>query len=112
MVFRSDIQGEAASREASPCLVDGSLENKERPPLPVQTAADLTDLAMVHYDEADPNHRGRWQVSLALPGVKLPMVGRLGDLNEGIGRKDALLAGLSGLELLACELGRAPWLFG
>ena len=40
------------------------------------------------------------------------MVGRLGDLNEGIGRKDALLAGLSGLELLACELVRAPWLFG
>ena len=112
MVFRSDIQGEAASRGASPCLVDWSLENKERPPLPVQTAADLTNLAVVHYDEAAPNHPGRWQVSLALPGVNLPMVGRLGDWNEGIGREDALLPRLSGVELLDCELVRALWLLG
>ena len=80
--------------------------------LSVQTAADLTDLAVVHYDEAAPNHPGRGQVSLALPGVKLPMAGRLGDWNEGIGREDALLARLSGLELLDCELVRALWLLG
>ncbi|MGZ3392105.1 MAG: hypothetical protein ACXVCF_21270, partial [Isosphaeraceae bacterium] len=84
--------------------------------LSVQTAADLTNLAVVHYDEAAPNHPGRWQVSLALPGVKLPMIGRLGDRlgdwNEGIGREDALLPRLSGLELLDCELVRALWLLG
>jgi hypothetical protein len=67
---------------------------------------------MVHYDEADPDHPGRWQVSLAFPGVKLSMVGRLGDWNEEIGRENALLARLSGLELLDCELVRALWLLG
>lgn len=38
------------------------------------------------------------------------MVGRLGDWNEEIGRENALLARLSGLELLDCELVRALWL--
>ena len=78
--------------------------------LSVQTAADLTDLAVVHYDEAAPNHPGRWQVSLALPGVKLPWSAGWETVNEGIGREDALLPRLSGLELLDCELVRALWL--
>jgi hypothetical protein len=72
----------------------------------------LTDLAVVHYDEAKPNHPGRWQVSFALLVVRLTMVGRLGDWNEEIGREDVLLARPLGLELLDCELMRALWLFG
>jgi len=77
-----------------------------------QETADLTELAVVHYDEAGLIHPGRWQVILAFPGVRLTTIGRLGDGNEGIGSKDLLLAGLPGLELLDCELVRAYWLFG
>jgi hypothetical protein len=67
---------------------------------------------MVHYDEADPNHPGRWQVGLALPVVELSMAGRLGDRNEKIGRENALRARLPCLGLLDSVLVRALWLLG
>jgi len=63
----------------------------------------LTDLAVVHYDEAAPNHPqdGR----LILPGRRiLTLVGGLGEWNEGIDPQTALPVHLSGRVLLDLEL--------
>ncbi len=99
--FRHSGRGSFTSCLALSCCLAPREQVKASPVSP--GTADLTGLAVVHYDEADPKHPGRWRVSFALPGVKFPKVGRLGDWNEGIGWEDAFLARPPGLELLGCK---------